>query len=110
MTGQPELYDNRMGHVGPFSYFEEDEPHWPGGDPGMAANNPLPPKVRRWGNYGVPAPAVVLALIILWCLVLVPYLPYLLSDESRRVGFDVKTLPGKGDEADYVGSGRRDVD
>lgn len=92
VTGLAETYDNRMGHVWVFSYFEQDDPHWPGGQPTMGPRNPVPPMVRRSGNYGVPMLLVVLALMIPWGLVLVPYLPVLLAyGEPGGAGFDVET-------------------
>jgi len=43
-----------------------DEPYWPGGDPQLSENNPLPPKVRRVQTVGIDKGVLILLPIPLW--------------------------------------------
>ena len=66
-----------------------DYPFWPGGDPGLGANNPLPSKVRRWHIDGVHKGLFLLMAPALWTLWGLVYARHRLCGPARGKGFEV---------------------
>ena len=87
--GYFDLYANNWGATSGVGLCVYDEPYWPDGDPGLVAQNPLPPQVRRHTirayspNYGL------VFLGVGWSCWTVMLLRSLLRRPPRGRGFDV---------------------
>jgi hypothetical protein len=81
--------DDWVGRFG--SRYWADYPHWPGGDPGLGDNNPLPSQVIRYHIDGLHMELFLLIPASLWAAWSLLYARHLLWGPARGRGFDIST-------------------